>query len=102
MRVQRQITSEFRESLPDICQSIDSINTTLTFLLTLRVTADQSLHDFMVDTLRIKDTGLHSRKVSPTAQWKNLIIGPSIIFDRASMLTVRMISVNVIFLCLTF
>ena len=76
MRVQRQIASEFQESLPDICQSIDSINTTLTFLLTLRVTADQSLQDFMTDTLRMKDTGLHSRKVSLRGGKKEGFIGP--------------------------
>ncbi|KAK7097425.1 hypothetical protein V1264_004409 [Littorina saxatilis] len=64
VRVQRQITSEFQENLTDICQAIDSVNTTLTFLLTLKVTADQSLHAFMVETLRMKDNeGLrHSRK----------------------------------------
>lgn len=65
LRVQRQIAFEFGDSLPDICQSIDSINTTLPYLITLKVAPDQRLHTFMTETLRMRDTeGLHSRKVS--------------------------------------
>ena len=64
LRVQHQIVLEFGESLPDICQSIDAINTTLPYLITLKVTTDQRLHIFMMETLRMRDTeGFQSRKV---------------------------------------
>ncbi|XP_070197743.1 E3 ubiquitin-protein ligase rnf213-alpha-like isoform X2 [Littorina saxatilis] len=73
VRVQRQIASEFRDSLPDICQSIDSLNTTLNFLLTLKVTADQSLHSVMVDALKMKETEiLNSQKAQQHCRVKHV------------------------------
>ena len=67
MRVQRQITSEFRESLPDICQSIDNLNTALSFLKALGGAPSESLHKFMSFTLKMKRT-VYSGKVETTKE----------------------------------
>ncbi|XP_070190023.1 E3 ubiquitin-protein ligase rnf213-alpha-like [Littorina saxatilis] len=57
----RQIVEDLRDNLPDICQSIDNLNTALSFLKALGGNPDVSLHEFMSSSLRMKRT-LCSRK----------------------------------------
>ncbi|KAK7494871.1 hypothetical protein BaRGS_00013998, partial [Batillaria attramentaria] len=57
----RQILDDLRDKLSDICQSIDNLNTTLSFLKALGGSPTSSLHDFMSQALRMKQT-IHSRK----------------------------------------
>jgi hypothetical protein len=67
----RQITEELgRDSLPDICHSIDNLNTALSFLKALGGSMLATLHDFMAGPLKMKRT-IHSQKVS--GQYKPFI-----------------------------
>ena len=58
----RQIVEDLRDQLPDICQSIDNLNTALSFLKALGGQTSTSLHEFMSSTLKMKRT-LYSHKV---------------------------------------
>ena len=58
----RQIVEDLRDQLPDICQSIDNLNTALSFLKALGGETSTSLHEFMSSTLKMKRT-LYSGKV---------------------------------------
>ena len=58
----RQIKNDFRGQLPAICQSIDNLNTALSFLKALGDDPFLSLHEFMNTALQMKTTIL-SRKV---------------------------------------
>ena len=58
----RQIKDDFRGQLPAICQSIDNLNTALSFLKALGRDPFLSLHEFMNTALQMKTTIL-SRKV---------------------------------------
>ena len=58
----RQIVEDLHDQLPDICQSIDNLNTALSFLKALGGQTSVFLHEFMSSTLKMKRT-LYSRKV---------------------------------------
>jgi hypothetical protein len=59
----RQILEELgRDSLPDVCQSIDNLNTALAFLKALGGSPTMHIHAFMTGALRMKRT-VHSHKV---------------------------------------
>jgi hypothetical protein len=58
----RQIVEDLRDNLPDICQSIDNLNTALAYLRMQGGVPDRSLHKFMEKNLKMKRTIL-SRKV---------------------------------------
>ncbi|KAK7107714.1 hypothetical protein V1264_015588 [Littorina saxatilis] len=52
----RQIVEDLRGNLPDICQSIDNLNTALSFLKALGGIPSASLHEFMSTALKMKRT----------------------------------------------
>lgn len=58
----RQIVEDLHDQLPDICQSIDNLNTALSFLKALGGQTSVFLHEFMSSTLKMKHT-LYSGKV---------------------------------------
>ncbi|KAL8623378.1 hypothetical protein ACOMHN_065912 [Nucella lapillus] len=67
----RQIVEEVGVRLPDICRSIDSLNTALSFLKALGGTPSSSLQDFMETTLRMRHT-VCSRKAQQLCCLKHL------------------------------
>ena len=58
----RQIVEDLRDNLPDICQSIDNLNTALSFLKALGGAPSAFLHEFMSSALKMKRT-VYSRRV---------------------------------------
>ncbi|XP_076467024.1 E3 ubiquitin-protein ligase RNF213-like [Babylonia areolata] len=62
----RQIVEDLRD-LPDICQSIDNLNTALSFLKALGGAPSTFLHDFMTRTLKMTRT-IYSRKAQQLCQ----------------------------------
>ncbi|KAK7478894.1 hypothetical protein BaRGS_00029875, partial [Batillaria attramentaria] len=57
----RQIVEDLQDRLPEVCQSIDNLNTALSFLKALGGEPSFPLHQFMELTLKMKQT-IHSRK----------------------------------------
>ena len=59
--VKSQIGSDFR-SLPDLCESLDHLDITISFLKSIGGQPDQGLENFMTSKLKMTTT-LHSDKV---------------------------------------
>ncbi|KAK7459431.1 hypothetical protein BaRGS_00038999, partial [Batillaria attramentaria] len=68
----RQIRHDLRGNLPDICQSIDNLNTALDFLKSLGGNQDYLLRDFMVESLQMENDSIHSSKDAFDEQEKAL------------------------------
>lgn len=85
--VQRgQIRDDLRGGLPDVCQSIDNLNTALSFLKALGGEPTLSLHTFMSRTLQMKTT-IFSRRAQQHACLKNVqSLWVFLCFVRASIL----------------
>ncbi|KAL8581509.1 hypothetical protein ACOMHN_042902 [Nucella lapillus] len=62
----RQIVEELRD-LPDICHSVDNLNTALSFLKALGGSPSTYLHQFMTTALKMTRT-VHSRKAQQLCQ----------------------------------
>jgi hypothetical protein len=59
--IKTQICAEIK-TLPDICTSLDNLDITISFLKSTGGQPEQTLHEFMGNTLQMKTT-IHSQKV---------------------------------------
>ena len=61
LAVKHQIGAEIR-SLPDLCQSLDNLDISISFLKSVGGDPEQNLHGFMLETLKMENP-LLSQKV---------------------------------------
>ena len=61
MAVKHQISAEIR-SLPDLCQSLDNLDVSISFLKSVGGDPEHNLHGFMSETLKMENP-LLSQKV---------------------------------------
>ncbi|XP_053396018.1 E3 ubiquitin-protein ligase rnf213-alpha-like [Mercenaria mercenaria] len=64
-----RICSELK-TLPEICQSLDNLDITVSFLKTTGGNPDENLHEFMTETLQM-DLSLHSQKARQVCQFQH-------------------------------
>ncbi|XP_048239631.1 E3 ubiquitin-protein ligase rnf213-alpha-like [Haliotis rufescens] len=69
--VKVQIVSELKSSLPDICDSINNLDITTSFLKSLGGDPDKSLQTFMTDVLKMKQT-ITSQKARQFCRFKHI------------------------------
>ncbi|XP_071112375.1 E3 ubiquitin-protein ligase rnf213-alpha-like [Haliotis cracherodii] len=69
--VKVQIVSELKSSLPDICDSINNLDITTSFLKSLGGDPDKSLQTFMTDVLKMKQT-ITSQKARQFCRFKHV------------------------------